>query len=192
MRRLTCLLLLFASLLALPGLAHAQGEATAAEGDTFSQQEILSAATEFFGNVSEGLALVVEKTFKEQGRPNAYIAGEEVSGAIGVGLRYGKGRLTRKAGGGRTVYWQGPSIGFDLGGNAAKIFVLVYHLPGTDALFQRYPGVEGSYYFVAGAGVHYLQAGNIILAPIRTGVGLRAGVNVGYMHVTPKESWIPF
>ncbi len=162
------------------------------EEDTYSESEIVEKATDFFGATTEGLGKAVEKVFSDLGRPNAYIAGEEVSGAIGVGLRYGKGTLNRKAGDARKIYWQGPSVGFDLGGNASKVFVLVYDLPDMEALFQRFPGVEGSYYFVAGIGVNYLQSGDIVLAPMRTGVGLRAGVNVGYMHVTKEKSWIPF
>lgn len=166
--------------------------AAADEDETYDQETIVEAATGFFGETTAGLAKVVEKVFAEQGRPNAYIAGEEVSGAIGLGLRYGKGALNRKTGKTRQVYWQGPSIGFDFGGNAAKVFVLVYRLKNTDDLFRRFPAVEGSYYFVAGVGVNYQQSGEVILAPIRTGVGLRAGVNIGYMHYTRKHSWIPF
>jgi hypothetical protein len=172
-------------------LAQEAEEAEAAEEETYEENEILEATENFFGATTEGLAEVVEKIFADQGRPNAYIAGEEISGAIGIGVRYGKGDLNRKAGGSRKVYWQGPSIGFDLGGNASKVFVLIYHLPNNDALFQRFPAVEGSIYVVAGVGANYHQSGDIILAPIRTGVGLRAGVNVGYMHYTRKKSWIP-
>ncbi len=168
------------------------GPAIAADGDTYEQNDILKAANDFFGETTEGLAKVIEKVFDEMGKPNAYIAGEEVSGAIGVGLRYGKGMLQRKAGGGRQVFWQGPSIGWDLGGNASNVFVLVYHLGATEELFQRIPGVEGTYYFVAGVGVNYQQAGDLILAPIRIGVGLRAGANVGYLHYGREHSWIPF
>lgn len=187
---------LFARLLLVLGLTAsvAAGAAErAADKDGFTQNEVVAAATGFFGGASEGLAQVIEKAFQDNGRPTAYIAGEEVSGAIGVGVRYGKGRLTGKSGGHRQVYWQGPSIGFDFGGDAAKVFVLVYNLRGDkNAIFQRFPGIEGSYYFVAGVGLHYMQANGIVLAPIRTGVGLRAGVNIGYMHITPKESWVPF
>ncbi|HWQ94292.1 MAG TPA: EipA family protein, partial [Gammaproteobacteria bacterium] len=121
-----------------------------------------------------------------------YIKGEEVSGALGVGLRYGNGSLTLKKGGGHKVHWTGPSIGFDVGANASKVFVLVYHLPNANAIYQRYPAVEGSFYYVAGAGINYQQRDNIILAPIRVGVGLRGGVNLGYMHYTKEKTWIPF
>jgi hypothetical protein len=172
-------------------LCLATASAQAAD-DAYNQDEILAAAKGFFGETTEGLAKVVEKAFKEQGRPNAYIVGEEFSGAIGVGLRYGKGQLHRKAGDGGQVFWQGPSIGFDLGGNASKVFTLIYNLGSTSALFQRYPGVEGTLYIVAGFAVNYQKSGEVVLAPIRTGVGLRAGANIGYLHYGREHSWIPF
>ena len=161
------------------------------EDDTFDEDAILAAATDFFGETTQGLAKVIQKVFEDQGRPNAYIAGEEISGAIGIGVRYGNGMLNRKRVAARKVYWQGPTIGWDVGGNASKAFVLIYHLKSTDELFQRYPGVEGTFYLVAGVGVNYQQSGDVIMAPIRTGVGLRAGANVGYLHYTRKHSWIP-
>jgi hypothetical protein len=160
--------------------------------DTYSAEEITAKAKGFFGDTTEGLAKAIEKVFADHGRPNAYILGEEVSGAIGVGLRYGEGTLNRKTAKSRKVYWQGPSIGWDLGGNASKVFTLIYHLKKTDDIFQRYPGVDGSFYFVAGVGVNYQQSGDVILAPIRTGVGLRAGANIGYLHYNKEHSWLPF
>ncbi len=176
---------------ALLGLTLALPTAAATE-DTYDQDSILKDATEFFGSTTEGLAKLVEKAFKEQGRPNGYIKGEEASGAIAVGLRYGDGELLMKNGGSKRVYWTGPSLGFDLGGNASKVFILVYHLPSVDRIFQRYPGVDGSFYYVGGAGINYQQRGAIVLAPIRLGVGLRAGASVGYMHYTPEKTWNPF
>ncbi len=164
----------------------------ATQEDTYDQDSMLKAATDFFGSTTEGLAKLIEKAFHDQGRPNGYIKGEEASGAIGVGLRYGDGELTLKGGGSRKVFWTGPSIGFDLGGDASKVFVLVYHLPAADRIFQRFPGVDGSFYYVGGAGLNYQQRGNIILAPIRLGVGLRTGASVGYMHYTPEKTWNPF
>ncbi|MDR3414555.1 MAG: DUF1134 domain-containing protein [Nevskia sp.] len=160
--------------------------------DTYSQEETLDAAKKFFGGTTEGLAKVIEKAFSENGRPSAYIVGSEGSGAVIVGLRYGEGTLYYKGGGSTKVYWQGPSVGWDFGGNASKVFTLVYNLRWTRDLFQRFPGVDGSLYFVAGVGLNYQRAGNITLAPIRTGVGLRAGANVGYLSYTQKQSWIPF
>lgn len=167
------------------------GATLAADKETYDQTEIVNAATNFFGETTEGLANIVQKVFDDLGQPNAYIAGEEVSGAIGIGLRYGKGALNQKAGETSQVFWQGPSIGFDFGGNASKVFVLVYNLSSSDELFQRYPALDGSFYFVAGVGANYHQSGNVILAPVRTGAGFRAGVNVGYLHYTKKHSWIP-
>ena len=184
------LLVALALLVGIPAEAMAQQQ-PAAEDDGFEQNEIVQKAGEFFGATTEGLAKAIEKVFSEQGKPNAYVTGEEISGAVGIGVIYGEGDLNRKSGAPTKVYWQGPSIGFDFGGNASKVMVLIYHLPDTETLFQRFPAVDGSLYVVAGVGVNYQQSGDIILAPIRTGVGLRAGVNIGYMHYTKTHSWIP-
>jgi hypothetical protein len=180
---------LAAAALALP--AHAADDNKKAD-DTYDQDTVLRDAERFFGKGAEGLGKVIEKAFKEQGRPNGYIEGEEAGGAISVGLRYGNGVLVMKSGARRKVWWQGPSIGFDFGGNAAKVFTLVYHLPRTSAIFQRFPAVDGSFYYVGGAGVNYQQRGNIVLAPIRLGVGLRAGASIGYVHYTAKKTYNPF
>ena len=163
-----------------------------ADKDTYDQDSIIKDAADFFGQSTEGLAKVIEKAFKDHGRPNGYIKGEEASGAITVGLRYGNGTLRLKKGGMRKVYWQGPSIGFDVGGNLSKVFVLVYHLTGTEKIFQRFPSVDGSFYYVGGVGINYQQRDNIILAPIRLGVGLRAGASIGYMHYTKTKTLNPF
>jgi hypothetical protein len=171
--------------------AAAQTATEEATDTTYSENEILDKAKGFFGATTKGLAKAIEKVFADQGRPNAYIIGEEASGAIGIGVRYGEGTLNRKTGTVRQVYWQGPTIGFDFGADASKMFILIYHLPDVNSLFQRFPAIDGSFYFIAGLGVNYQQSGQIIQAPIRTGVGLRAGVNVGYMHYTRKFSWIP-
>ena len=160
--------------------------------NTYGKGEILDKATGFFGETTDGLAKAIEHVFEDQGRPNAYIAGEEISGAIGIGLRYGKGVLHSKTGGARQVFWQGPSVGFDFGANLSKVFVLIYGLGRADDIFQRFPGVDGSFYFIAGVGVNYQRSGDIVLAPIRTGVGLRAGANIGYLHYTREESYNPF
>lgn len=159
---------------------------------TFDEDSILKAATDFFGQTTEGLAKVIEKAFKEQGRPNAYIRGEEAGAAITVGLRYGEGELMMKGGGGSKVFWAGPSIGFDLGANASKVFTLVYHLPKASAIYQRFPGVDGSLYYIGGAGINYQRLNGITLAPIRLGVGLRAGASVGYIHYRREKSINPF
>ena len=167
------------------------GGAGAADSDYYTKEEILNKARGYFGETTAGLAKAIEKVIGDHGRPNAYIIGEEFSGAIGIGVRYGKGKLNRKGGTSQKVFWQGPSVGFDIGGNASKVFTLIYKLGGTQQLFQRYPGVEGSFYLVAGVGVNYQQSGKVILAPIRTGLGLRAGANFGYVHYTKEHSWIP-
>lgn len=163
-----------------------------ADKDTYDQDSVLKDASDFFGKSTEGLAKVIEKAFKDHGRPNGYIKGEEASGAITVGLRYGNGTLTLKSGAARKVFWQGPSIGFDVGGNLSKVFVLVYHLPNTDKVFQRFPAVDGSLYYVGGVGINYQKRDNIVLAPIRLGVGLRAGASIGYMHYTRTKTLNPF
>jgi hypothetical protein len=164
------------------------------DSDTYDQREIITKANELFGATTEGLARAVERVFAEKGRPNAYITGQEGGGAVVVGLRYGSGDLYVKKNGNKPVkvYWQGPSIGFDFGGNASKVFTLIYNLPNTEAIYQRFPGVEGSAYIVAGVGVNYQQSGRIILAPMRTGVGLRAGANVGYLSYSKERSVLPF
>ena len=166
--------------------------ARAAEDNTYDQDSILKEAEAFFGETTEGLAKVIEKAFKEQGRPVGYIKGEELSAAITVGLSYGKGDLQLKNGQSAKVFWQGPSVGFDLGLNASKVFVLVYNLTDKNAIYQRFPGVDGSLYWVAGVGMNYQQRQNIVLAPIRLGVGWRAGASVGYMHYTKERTYNPF
>ena len=162
--------------------------------NTYSSQEIITKANALFGATTEGLARAIERVFQEKGRPNGYITGEEGGGAIVVGLRYGQGDLFMKSTGNTAtkVYWQGPSVGFDFGGNASKVFTLVYNLPNAEAIYQRFPGVEGSAYVVAGLGVNYQQNGRIILAPMRTGVGLRGGANVGYLSYSKERSILPF
>lgn len=166
--------------------------AQANEETTFSVQEISDAAEGFFGSTTQGLAEIIEKVFSDLGRPTAYITGEEVSGAFVVGLRYGKGDLNIKAGGTSKIFWQGPSIGFDIGGNASKSFVLIYGATTKEQIYARFPGVEGTFYFVAGLGVNYQGDGDVTLAPIRTGVGLRQGANIGYLHYSGEHSWLPF
>lgn len=159
--------------------------------ETYSADEVTQAATKFFGSSSEGLAKAIERTFSDYGRPNAYIYGNEGSGAVVVGLRYGSGTLQFKGGASQKVFWQGPSVGWDFGGNASKVFTLVYNLRSSSELFQRFPAVDGSLYVVAGVGVNYQKNNNIVLAPIRTGVGLRAGASLGYVHYTRERSLIP-
>ena len=165
---------------------------SASSDQVYEESAIVDEAQQFFGRGAEGVADVLNKVFSDKGRPNGYIKGEEGGGAFGVGVRYGNGTLYLKDGTTTRVYWRGPSIGIDFGGSAAKTFVLIYDLPNLEALYQRFPGVDGSLYFVGGLGVNYNRAENIQLAPIRFGVGWRQGINVGYMHLSPKKSWIPF
>ena len=165
--------------------------AGAAEEETYDQTSILKEARMFFGEASEGLAKAIEKAFREQGRPVGYIKGEELSAAITVGLSYGKGDLILKHGETAKVFWQGPSIGYDLGFNASKVFTLVYNLPSKDAIYQRFPGVDGSLYLVAGVGMNYQRRHDIVLAPIRLGAGWRAGASVGYLNYTRDRTYNP-
>ena len=161
-------------------------------GPTYDNDDVLDAAEGVFGKGAKGLAGIIEKTLKNQGRPNAYIAGREASGAFVVGLSYGSGTLSHKVAGDQKIYWTGPSVGFDVGGDATKVFVLVYNLYDTEDLYKRFPSGEGRLYFVGGFSATYLRRGNVVLIPIRLGVGWRAGVNAGYMKFTHKSKWMPF
>ena len=161
-------------------------------GSTYSKNEILSAGHSFFGSVSQGLANVVEYAFQRSGRPNGYVLGEEGSGAFVAGLRYGEGTLYTKNAGDLRVFWQGPSVGFDWGGDGARTMTLVFNLPSTQAIYQRFAGIDGSAYIVGGFGMTALTANNIVLVPIRSGIGLRLGANIGYLKYTPSATWNPF
>jgi len=160
--------------------------------DTYSEGEMVVEAGKVFGGTAQGLADAVHAVFQKYGEPNAYIKGEEASGAFVLGLRYGVGTLVMKNGTTEKVYWQGPSAGWDFGGNAVKVFTLVYNLPDSETIYQRFPGVEGSAYLIAGIGVNYQQRGNVILAPMRAGAGLRLGASVGYLKYTKSREWLPF
>lgn len=176
--------------------APAQPPATAAsrapDTQTYQEGDVLDAAEGVFGQGAEGLAKMIESVLKDQGRPTAYIAGREASAAFAVGLRYGSGTLHHKIEGDRPVYWTGPSLGFDIGGNASKTFVLVYNLYDTQDLFHRFPAAEGTAYLVGGFTASYLRRGDVVLIPIRLGVGWRLGANVGYMKFTDTSKWMPF
>jgi len=177
---------------AMPRPVATQGAQTAAAGGTYAQDDVLAAAEGVFGKGAEGLAKLVQKIFAEQGQPNAYIAGREAGGAIIVGVRYGSGTLFHKVEGQLPIYWTGPSLGFDFGANGAKSFVLVYNLFDTADIFRRYPAVEGAAYVVGGFTATYLRRGDVVLIPIRLGVGWRLGVNVGYMNFTRQSKAVPF
>jgi hypothetical protein len=159
---------------------------------TFGPEELVNAGHKFFGNVSRGLASIIERAVSQWGLPNGYVLGEEGSGAFVAGLRYGEGTLYTKNAGDLRVYWQGPSVGFDWGGDGARTMTLVYNLPSTQAIYQRFVGIDGSAYIVGGFGMTALTSNNIVLVPIRSGIGLRLGANIGYLKYTPRATWNPF
>jgi hypothetical protein len=171
-----------------PGTPAPQG----APSGQYSSNEIIDAGHRFFGTISRGLAQIVEKAGSQWGLPNGYILGQEAGGAVVAGLRYGEGILYTKNAGDLRVYWQGPSLGFDFGGDGARTMMLVYSLPATDAIYQRFVGIDGSAYFVGGLGMTALTFNNIVVVPIRSGIGLRLGANVGYLKFTPSATWNPF
>jgi len=159
---------------------------------TFDRVRVVAAAEGVFGKGASGLAALIEDILKDQGEPNAYIAGSEGSGAIVVGLRYGSGQMVHAVEGQRKVFWTGPSVGFDIGGDATKVFVLVYNLYDSQELYKRFPAGEGRVYFVGGFSASYLRRGDVVLIPVRLGVGWRLGANVGYMKFSEKSRWFPF
>jgi hypothetical protein len=163
-----------------------------ASPNTYAPDELVGAGHRFFGNVSRGLASVIERAVSQWGLPNGYVLGEEGSGAIVAGLRYGEGTLYTKNAGDLRVYWQGPSVGFDWGGDGARTMTLVYNLPATNAIYQRFVGIDGSAYIIGGFGMTALTANNVVLVPIRSGLGLRLGANIGYLKYTPHATWNPF
>ncbi|MEZ5839133.1 MAG: DUF1134 domain-containing protein [Hyphomicrobiales bacterium] len=172
--------------LASPVAAQETGNAT------YSTNEIVNAGHQFFGKVSQGLASVVERAVGKYGQPNGYILGEEGSGALAIGLRYGEGQLFTKNAGVHKVYWQGPSLGWDFGGDGARTMMLIYNLPRIEAIYRRFVGVAGSAYLVGGFGMTVLSNQNIFVVPVRAGVGARLGVNVGYLKFRDKATWNPF
>lgn len=158
----------------------------------FSVEEINGAGHRFFGKISGGVANVIEHAFQSQGQPNGYILGEEGGGAFIAGLRYGEGVLHTRDAGTHKVYWQGPSIGYDFGAEGSKTMILVYNLRQPTDIYQTFGGVGGQAYIVGGVGINYLAAGDLVLAPIRSGLGLRLGANVGYLKYTQSPTWNPF
>jgi hypothetical protein len=184
----------------VPAIAQPIGEAPpppppprqAPPGSTYQSDELVVAGHRFFGNVSRGLAQIIERAVSQWGLPNGYVLGEEGSGAFVAGLRYGEGTLYTKNAGDLKVFWQGPSLGFDWGGDGARTMTLVYNLPATGAIYQRFAGIDGSAYIIGGFGMTALTANNIVLVPIRSGIGLRLGANIGYLKYTPSPTWNPF
>jgi hypothetical protein len=164
----------------------------APDSDKFTVNEIVNAGHNFFGQVTEGLATVVEHAASRYGLPNGYVLGQEASGAIVGGVRYGEGTLYTKNAGQHTIYWQGPSLGLDVGAEGNRTMMLVYNLPSVDAIYNRYAGVAGSAYLVAGVGMTVLAGKGIYIVPIVSGVGARLGVNIGYLKFTDRPTWNPF
>jgi hypothetical protein len=175
-----------------PFAGPASAQQSYGQSRSFSQNELVTSGHQFFGNVSRGLALAVEEAVRRWGEPNGYVLGQEASGAFVGGLRYGEGTLFTRNAGDRKVFWQGPSVGFDFGGEGARTMMLVYGLPAVEALYQRFVGVDGSAYFIGGFGFTALAAEGVTVVPIRTGVGWRLGVNLGYLKFTPQATWNPF
>lgn len=183
---------------ALPvGPASAQGVQhtyTTNPGDpsAYNSNELVESGHQFFGSASRGLALALQEAVRRWGEPNGYILGQEASGAFFGGLRYGEGKLFTRNAGERPIFWQGPSLGFDVGGEGARTMMLVYNMPFTDAIYKRFAGIDGSAYFIGGFGVTAVAADEMIVVPIRAGVGARLGVNIGYLKFTPEPTWNPF
>lgn len=189
LRILASLVLPFVLALGLTSAASAQ---SAANSSQYTAQEIVDAGHGFFGAASGGLAKVVEKAFQSYGLPNGYILGQEASGAFIGGLTYGEGELFTKNAGQHNVFWQGPSLGWDYGGNGNRTMMLVYNLPSIEGVYGRFGGVSGSAFAVAGLGMTVLKRENVLVVPIRTGVGARLGLNVGYLKLTQAPTWNPF
>ncbi len=160
--------------------------------DTFSGEEIVDTGHEFFGSVAQGLASLVERAVSQFGLPNAYILGEEAGGAIFAGARYGEGTMYTRNQGEHGLFWQGPTVGLDFGGDGSKVMMLVYNLNSVSDVYGRYPGVDGSAYVIGGLGMTVIKYGDVVMVPIRSGVGARLGVNVGYLKFTQEPTWNPF
>jgi hypothetical protein len=188
---------LVTALTALPGVASAQSVHPVYAGNpgdpnSFRSEELVDNGHKLFGGVSRGLALAVQEAVRRWGEPNGYILGQEGSGAFFGGLRYGEGKLYTRNAGERRIFWQGPSLGFDVGGDGARTMMLVYNIPSVDAIHRRFVGIDGSAYLVGGFGVTALAADEMIVVPIRSGVGARLGVNLGYLKFTADPTWNPF
>ncbi|HEX8062683.1 MAG TPA: EipA family protein [Allosphingosinicella sp.] len=177
---------------AAPAGTASQRASQAAKGETIPLRKVLAAGEGVFGKGAEGLGDLIEDILRERGDPTGYITGREAGGAFVAGVRYGSGMLHHQIEGDRKVHWTGPSVGFDFGANADKVFVLVYNLHDSERLFRRYPAAEGNAYVVGGFTASYLRRGDVVLIPIRLGVGARLGVNAGYMRFSQKNRWLPF
>jgi hypothetical protein len=174
------------------GMMLAAGAPARADSSQYTMQEIVDAGHGFFGSTTGGLAKVVEAAFKKYGLPNGYILGQEAAGSLVLGATYGEGELYTKNAGQHTTFWQGPSIGLDYGGDGSRVMMLVYELPSVNSIYTRFGGVSGQAYVVAGFGMTVLKNKNVLIVPIRTGIGARLGVNVGYLKMTKRATWNPF
>jgi hypothetical protein len=181
-----------ALLVSLLVLAAAPAARAQQAPEQYSQGELVNAGHHFFGQVSGGLASVIERAVQQYGQPNGYVLGEEGSGAIIAGARYGEGQLFTRNAGTHKVFWQGPSLGWDIGGDGARVMMLIYNLPDTSAMYRRYVGVNGSAYLIGGFGMTVLSNHDIYVVPVRAGLGARLGVNVGYLKFTEQPTWNPF
>ena len=191
MEKLVKIIALFLGLSLLPLAASAQ-DADNTQIEDFSESALVVASAKFLGATAESMAEILDNIFSRYGEPTAVIRGEEVGAAIVFGLRYGRGEVLFKNGETHPIFWRGPSAGIDTGGNASKSFTLVYGTDNVDDLYKRIGGVDGSAFYIGGVSASYLERGNIVLAPMRVGVGFRAGVSVGYLKFTPESGWFPF
>ena len=183
-------LLICGFLLSAP-TGHAQGQFPPKVED-FSESTLVISAAKYLGTTAESMAEIMDRVFSQYGIPDAIIRGEEVSAAVVFGLRYGRGTLEMRSGAQHPIYWRGPSAGVDTGGNAAKSFTLVYGIQNVEEVYSRFGGVDGSAFYLGGVAVNYLQRDDIVMAPMRAGVGLRAGVSIGYLKFTRESGWFPF
>jgi len=189
MPRFAAVAVLVAGLCAQPAMAQVESGPVS---ETYSATELVDTGHQFFGQVTQGIAALVERVVSQYGLPNGYILGEEGSGAFIGGVRYGDGTMYTKNAGQHALYWQGPSIGWDVGADGSRVMMLVYNLPSVDAVYTRYPGVQGSAYAIAGLGMTVMKHDDVFIVPIRSGVGARLGVNVGYLKFTRQPTWNPF
>ena len=187
-KRLALLIALVAAFAAPLPAAYAQGSLS----DTYSGEDLVDNGRAFFGSTSQGLASIVERAVSQFGLPNGYILGEDAGGALFAGARYGEGILYTRNAGEFNVYWQGPSIGLDVGGDGSKVMMLVYNLQNIQEVLGRFPGIDGSAYVIGGLGMTVTKRGNVVIVPIRSGVGARLGINVGYLNFTNQPTWNPF
>lgn len=186
--RLAMALVLALSLIGLPAAASAQGSLS----ETYTSEELLDTGHQFFGSVAQGLASLIERSVAEYGQPNAYILGQEGSGALFAGARYGDGTMYTRNAGEHNLFWQGPSLGLNFGADGSRVMMLVYNLPSIESVYERYPGIDGSLYAVGGLGMTALRHQNIYIVPISAGIGIRAGISIGYLKFTREPTWNPF